>query len=158
MILMTDKEIKRLIELIGKLKSSRLLPPKMPYEVWMAIQSIVPLPSVEVVITQNGKNFLLVYRKDQYWNGWHIPGGFLLYKESPQEACQRLAKKEVGIKVNFKSLITAYMWPDHPYGSPLSLVCLCTSKEKPKEGKFFSKIPSPMIPHHGDFIKEFLLR
>ena len=121
------------------------------------MHGIVPLPSVEVLITKTGKDFLLTYRDDDYWHGWHIPGGFMLYQESIEHACQRLARKEVGIKVKFQRLITAYMWLDHPFGSPLSLVCLCTTKDAPSDGQFFTEIPENMVNHHDEFVKEFLI-
>jgi hypothetical protein len=153
---MKREEIKQLTKLLKHLKSEKLVPPNTPFEAWIAIQEIVPTPAVEVLITRTGKDFLLVLRKDKHWNGWHIPGGFMLYQESIEDACNRLAKRELGNAVKFEKVITAFMWPDHPYGSPLSLVCQCKTSQKPKTGKFFTNTPSNMIPHHDKFIDEFL--
>ncbi len=153
---MTPEEINQLVKLLTKLKSSDLLPPKMPLPVWKAIHSIVPIPAVEVIVTTTGKNFLLTYRKDADWNAWHIPGGYMHYKESIEDACKRIGQTELGIDVTFDKMIDAYMWPDHPFSSALSLVCVCTTTDTPKDGTFFTEIPKDIIMHHGDFLKTFL--
>ncbi len=131
----------------------------MPREVWKALHKIVPQPAVEVIVTTNGKNFLLTDRHDADWNGWHIPGGYLQYRESIPDACARIAKKELGIEIAFDRLIDAFMWPDHPYSSALSLVCICKASAdvKPKAGEFFTEIPQKMIAHHAGFLRKFLM-
>ncbi len=152
----TPEETAQLAALLKKLPEQNLRSPHMPFEVWKAIQAVVPVPAVEVIITRNGKDFLLVNRKDEHWDGWHIPGGYMLYQEPIPDACARIADKELGIKITFDRLIDAFMWPDHPYSSALSVVCVCTTKDEPKAGEFFTEIPQKMIPHHGDFLKTFL--
>ena len=77
---MNKKEISTLVNLLAKLKTEGLEMPNMPSVVWLAINKLVPLPAVEVLITRSGEEFRLVYRKDQYWDGWHIPGGFYSLK------------------------------------------------------------------------------
>lgn len=153
---MTEKEIKDLESLLIKLKADGLTIPNMPSPIWKAVHQVVSLPAVEVLVTRTGKDFLLNYRKDKNWDGYEIPGGFVGYKESLPEACDRVAKAEIGIPVKFLSVLTAYAWPDHPYGSPISIVCVCRPVGEPKQGQFFKEIPSPVVPHHGDFIKLFL--
>jgi ADP-ribose pyrophosphatase YjhB (NUDIX family) len=153
---MNNGEIGKLCELLKKLKEDNLVPPNTPYEIWLELATLVPMPAVEVIVTRDGKDFLLTRRKDHNWNGWHIPGGFMIYKESINEACQRIALKELQIKVEFIKVIDAYAWKDHPYGAPVSIVCVCESGEKPKEGKFFTEIPSNIINHHSDFLRGFL--
>lgn len=128
----------------------------MPLDVWKAIHAVVPIPAVEVIVTKTGRDFLLTNRKDEDWDGWHIPGGYMHYRESIPDACLRVAKKELGIDVTFNKFIDAFMWPDHPYSSALSLVCVCRTSETPKEGEFFTEIPKKMIPHHGEFLEKFL--
>lgn len=153
---MTQKEKDTLIHLLKKLKSENLLIPYMPLDVWYAVNSIIPLPAVEVLLTRSEKDFLLTYRRDNLWDGWHIPGGFIAYKETLADACDRVARRELGISVKFEKLVTAYVWQDHPYAGSISLVCKCTALEEPKEGKFFTEIPKDIIRHHGEFIQEFL--
>ncbi|TSC59488.1 MAG: NUDIX hydrolase [Candidatus Peregrinibacteria bacterium Greene0416_62] len=153
---MTSEEIAQLVALLRKLPESNLLPPNMPLDVWKAIHGIVPIPAVEVIVTTTGKNFLLTYRKDADWDGWHIPGGYMHYRESIPDACRRIAKQELGIDITFEKCIDAYMWPDHPYSSALSLVCICKTAGIPNTGEFFTEIPEKMIPHHWAFLSIYL--
>lgn len=153
---MTQKEISLLINLLKKLKREKLTPPNMPFTLWRTIISIVPIPSVEVIITRSGKDFLLTYRKDQDWDGWHIPGGFILPRESIENACQRVAQKELGMKVEFQKIVSAFSWPDSPYGNDFSLICICSTGEEPKVGKFFTEIPEKIVSHHREFLEKFL--
>ncbi len=142
--------------LLRKLRTDDLLPPKMPLPVWKAIHALVPIPAAEVIVTRTGKDFLLVNRKDEDWDGWHIPGGYLHHKESIPDACKRIAKTELALDVSFKQCIDTFMWPDHPYSSALSLVCVCTATGTPSAGEFFMEIPEKMIPHHREFLETFL--
>ncbi|OGJ62184.1 hypothetical protein A3C37_01700 [Candidatus Peribacteria bacterium RIFCSPHIGHO2_02_FULL_53_20] len=153
---MTSEEITQLVSLLKKLPKENLLPPHMPLDVWKAIHGIVPIPAVEVIVTTTGSNFLLTHRKDADWDGWHIPGGYMHYRESIPDACRRIAKKELGIDITFEKFIDAYMWPDHPYSSALSLVCVCRTTDVPGDGEFFTEIPKEMIPHHEGFLRTFL--
>jgi ADP-ribose pyrophosphatase YjhB (NUDIX family) len=153
---MNESDQKKLVKLLKNLKKEKMYPPNMPFEIWRAIQDLVPTPTAEVIITRTGKDFLLVERRDKFWGGWHIPGGFMAMGESSETACNRFSQKDLGIKVKFEKIVHVHAWTDHPYGHPLSLVCVCKPIGEPEAGEYFTKIPSPMIPHHGDFIKAFL--
>jgi len=153
---MTEKKIQQLINLLKELKSSRLLPPNMPFKVWKELVTIVPAPAVEVLVTRNGKDFLLTERHDKFWNGWHIPGGFLLVKENIEEACNRLATKELGINVNFQYILSTYTWLNHPYANAISIICVCHPKREPTIGKYFTKIPNSTIKIHKQFLESYL--
>lgn len=153
---MTEQEIETLISLLHKLKKNNLHSLNVPLPLWYALCSVVTQAAVEVIITTNYKNFLLTERHDKHWDGWHIPGGFIGYRESIEEACIRVAQREVGITVHLEKVITAYSWKDHPYASAVSIVCICTSDQKPTDGKFFTIIPKNIINHHDEFIQEFL--
>ena len=154
---MTEEKIQQLVDLLKELKASNLLPPNMPFQVWKELVTIFPAPAVEVLITQNNKNFLLTERHDEFWNGWHIPGGFILAKENIIDACNRLAQKELGIGVEFQKILTTYAWPNHPYANALSIVCVCKPLGDPKVGKYFTKIPENVIKNHIQFLETFLL-
>ncbi len=153
---MTPDQIALLTQLLQQVKNEHLLSPNMPLSIWKALHQVVPIPAVEVIVTRTGKDFLLTYRSDADWDGWHIPGGYMLYRESISEACERIANKELGIALTFERVIDAFMWPDHPTSSALSLVCVCQTSEKPKDGRWFTEIHSKMIPHHGEFLRTFL--
>lgn len=152
---MTNKDRVSLISLLDKIKKENLTVPNMPLDIWYALNKILPLAAVEVIVTNTGKDFLLTKRKDLFWDGWHIPGGFIGLNESIENACKRVAKEELGISVEFIEVLDAYVWPDHPYASSISIICKCKTSDKPKTGKFFTKIPKNIVNHHDEFIKIF---
>ena len=149
-------EERELARLLRKLTDAGLRSPRMPAEVWRLLHGLVPQPAVEVVVTRTGRDVLLNHRRDRDWDGWEIPGGFMLYHESVEDACRRIAEREIGTSVAFERIVTAYMWPDHPYGSPLSLVCLCRPLGEPTRGRYFEELPDGMVPHHADFARRAL--
>lgn len=153
---MTKNSIAKLVKLLKELKKDDLLPPKMPFEVWTEIMTMVVAPAAEVLITRDGKDFLLTERNDKYWKGWHIPGGFMLPKEKLEDTCERLALKELGMEVEMKEVLMIETWKNHPYANALSIVCLCHPKGEPKVGKFFTKIPISTIKEHKKFLNKFL--
>jgi ADP-ribose pyrophosphatase YjhB (NUDIX family) len=129
----------------------------MPYPAWRALADLVPQPAVEVLISRTGSDFLLVYRKDEHWDGWHLPGGFMIPGESIAEACNRIAEREVRSSVTFERFVLAFAWPWHPYAHPVSLVCQCALRGgEPQAGTFFTELPSRMVLHHADFVGAFL--
>lgn len=133
----------------------------IPEVAWMQLHRIVPMPAVELIIHQNErKEFLLTMRRDKFWNGWHIPGGFILQRETIPDATKRIVQRELKIQgvTNIKP-IAIKKWDKHPYGSPISLVLVCSAVgkiEETEEMRFFDHIPTPIIPNHEEFLGEFL--
>lgn len=153
---MTEEEIKLLDKLLNQLITDDLAVPNMPKPIWKTLHRLIPWPAVEVLITQNGKDFLLTYRKDENWDNWHIPGGFMFPCEQVEEACRRVAKRELGIDIKFVKLLMTHAWQTNDHGTALSLLCVCKPLGKPQDGKFFTEIPEGIIPEHGEFVKKFL--
>lgn len=153
---MTEEQQAELISLLRLLKKDDLAPPKTPYEIWLEIGRLFPLPVVEVIVTRTGKDFLLTERHDKFWNGLHIPGGFVLYGESIAQACNRIAQKELGIDVKFEKVINAHAWEEETQGRPISIICECKPLGEPNDGKFYSDIPAEIIKEHKPFLKTFL--
>lgn len=153
---MKPAEIETLKNLLHRLKDANLQPPNTPYEIWKELATLVPLPTVEIILTHNEKDFLLTYRKDEIWDGWHIPGGFILSKESIENACRRIAERELNIPISLTKIIDVYAWPDHPQSNPISIICVCKPEKEPEVGKFFTQIPKTTIKHHSDFLRTFL--
>ncbi len=134
----------------------------VPPVAWEALHRYVPIPTCELLISRNnGREFLLTYREDQYWRGWHIPGSFNRKPESLEETCQRIAREEVGIEgVEGLHAIALCKWDEHPYGAPLSIVLVGQPVgipiEKPGEMGWFDRIPSPIVTNHGKFLASYL--
>lgn len=123
------------------------------------------LPYVEVLlfrVVQDQWKFFLTYRKDEHFDGWHIPGGIWRTEWSIREACREVAKREIRSRVRFIEKVYDEKWFDHPYGYPHSFVCVCflgygvSYPQETETQRFFSEIPSPMVRHHVEFIGKAL--
>ncbi len=64
-----------------------------------------PIPTVDIII-EIGEKIVLIERKNPP-HGWALPGGFVDYGESYEDAAQREAKEETGLTVtNLKQFHT----------------------------------------------------
>ena len=61
-----------------------------------------PVPTVDIIIEIDPRHILLIKRKNPPW-GWAIPGGFVDYGESLEDAAIREAKEETGLDVTLIS-------------------------------------------------------
>lgn len=123
----------------------------------------VPRICVELVIFK-GKKFLLTKRSIYPFKGfWHFPGGGVLFKEKVSETIQRVATKELGVKVAPEKLLGYLEIPKDGYRHGVSLVFKCrivgkkepTALEGSTEVSFFSKTPMKTVPYHKKFLERF---
>jgi ADP-ribose pyrophosphatase YjhB (NUDIX family) len=130
--------------------------PNLPFDVWSAIGQLVVQPAVELVIEDEHGGVLLTHRKDEHWDAWHIPGGFMSPGESFQAACSRTARRELGVDVTFSCVIDVASWSNHPYVNMISLFCRATIDRGgvPADGSFFApdKLPDVIVPAHAEFL------
>ncbi|MCK4910176.1 MAG: NUDIX hydrolase [Thermodesulfovibrionales bacterium] len=68
-----------------------------------------PLPTVDTII-EYGEGVVLIKRKNPP-PGWAIPGGFVDYGESLEEAAVREAQEETGLTVRLKRQMHTYSDP-----------------------------------------------
>ncbi len=68
-----------------------------------------PLPTVDIII-EYGEGVVLIKRKNPPY-GWAIPGGFVDYGESLEEAAVREAMEETGLVVRLKRQMHTYSDP-----------------------------------------------
>ncbi len=69
-----------------------------------------PVPTVDIIIRM-GERIVLIERKNPPF-GWALPGGFVDYGESFEEAAVREALEETGIEVRLVWLLGVYSGPD----------------------------------------------
>jgi len=69
------------------------------------------VPSVNVVVVNDGGDILLIRRTDN--DNWAIPGGGMDLGESIQEAGVREVKEETGIDIEVTGLVGIYTNPRH---------------------------------------------
>lgn len=129
---LTDQEVKDLVRLLKKVR----LP--VPYPVFIALCKSVPLIAVDLLLVNNKNQVLVTYRKDEFYDGWHIPGSILRYKEKVEDAYTRVAREELGLKqisnVKFERYFSYLDAREHG----IVLLFTARSKERPKDGKYFS--------------------
>jgi len=132
----------------------------------LKMQHKSPKLTVDAVIL-NGDSIVLVKRKNPPFQGmWALPGGFVEYGETVEEAVNREAKEETGLHVWVEKLIGVYSDPDRdPRGHTVSVVFFCKplsselrADSDAKEARYFnlSNLPQLAFDHIkvvGDALK-----
>lgn len=142
-----------------------LLKKPLTYQEYKTIYSKVPRITAEVLlITEQG--ILLTYRNIQpHKDEWHIPGGTIYFKESPENAVKRVAKEELGIDVTVEKLIGYIEYPDEDkaggFDYPIGLAFICKTKDEKvivndqaSEAKFFKTLPQNMVKEQKEFLQK----
>lgn len=81
-----------------------------------------PLPTVDVLVHVPGRGIVLVERKNPP-HGWALPGGFVDYGETCEQAAVREAKEETGLDVVLTGILGVYSDPSRdPRGHTISVV------------------------------------
>lgn len=93
-----------------------------------------PIPTVDVIIEIEAKGIILIKRKNPPY-GWAIPGGFVDYGESLEEAALREAKEETNLDVKLVRQFHTYSDPGRdPRHHSISTVYVAKGKENPRPG------------------------
>lgn len=124
-----------------------------------------PKLTVDGVVVR-GNKILLIKRKNKPFKGkWALPGGFVEYGETVEEAVAREAAEETGLDTEIKQIVGVYSDPDRdPRGHTISIAYLLSVKGgTPKGGddasdaRFFDadELP-PLAFDHDKIIKDAL--
>jgi len=70
-----------------------------------------PFPTVDIIIEMNGQKVLMIKRKNPPY-GWALPGGFVDYGESLEQAAIREAREETSLEVELLYQLGAYSDPN----------------------------------------------
>ena len=70
-----------------------------------------PVPTVDIIIETEGEKIVLIQRKNPPF-GWALPGGFVDYGESLEEAAVREAREETSLEVNLVRQMHTYSDPN----------------------------------------------
>jgi ADP-ribose pyrophosphatase YjhB (NUDIX family) len=91
-----------------------------------------PIPTVDIIIEIESKEIILIKRKNPPY-GWAIPGGFVDYGESLEEAALREAKEETNLDVEQLRQFHTYSDPQRdPRHHSISTVYVAKGRGKPR--------------------------
>jgi len=93
-----------------------------------------PIPAVDVIVELEGRGVVLVERRNPP-HGWALPGGFVDYGESLEQAARREAEEEISLKVEDLRQFRAYSDPARdPRHHTISVVFIARAKGEPRGG------------------------
>ena len=122
-----------------------------------------PIPTVDIIIEVEGGGIVLIRRKNPPY-GWALPGGFVDYGESVEEAAVREAREETSLEVELKRQFHVYSSPDRdPRGHTLSVVFIATARGTPRggddaaEARVFTRdqLPSQIAFDHAQILRDY---
>ncbi len=128
-----------------------------------------PLPTVDIIIERGGARsqvpeIVLIERKNPP-KGWALPGGFVDYGESVEEAAIREAKEETGLDVELTHLLGVYSRPDRDdrfHTISTVFVARATGRlqagDDASKAQFFAttQLPQPIAFDHAEIIADYL--
>ncbi|MEA2053695.1 MAG: NUDIX hydrolase [Candidatus Thermoplasmatota archaeon] len=122
-----------------------------------------PKLTVDGVVIKDKKILLIKRKNDPFKGRWALPGGFVEYGETVEEAVVREVKEETGLETTVQSLLGVYSDPDRdPRGHTVSIAYLLSVKKGlPKGGddasdtKFFdlNALP-PLAFDHAQIVRD----
>ncbi|NOY64377.1 MAG: NUDIX hydrolase [Nitrospirae bacterium] len=121
-----------------------------------------PLPTVDIIIEING-GVVLVKRKNPP-HGWALPGGFVDYGESLEDAAVREAKEETGLDIKLVRQFHTYSKPGRdPRFHTITTVYIAKAKGTPRAGDDAKEVgifqrdnlPDNIVFDHKDILDDY---
>lgn len=121
-----------------------------------------PFPTVDIIIEIDDR-IVLIHRKNPPL-GWALPGGFVDYGESLEQAARREAKEETSLDIQLISQLGAYSEPDRdPRQHTISVVFRARAKGVPQAGDdaggigLFNRenLPEELAFDHGQILSDY---
>jgi len=125
-----------------------------------------PIPTVDIIIEIESNGIVLIKRKNPPY-GWAIPGGFVDYGESLEEAALREAKEETNLDVKLIKQFHTYSDPIRdPRHHSISTVYIAKAKGIPQanddavEIGIFTKsnLPEKIAFDHRSILNDYFKR
>jgi len=121
-------------------------------------------PIAADVITEIGERIVLIERKNIPY-GWAIPGGFVDFGETVEQAALREAREEISLDVELRALLGIYSRPDRdPRGQTISVVYIGRASGTPvaqddakSAGLFLpDQPPAPLAFDHAAILADYI--
>ncbi|UCC39185.1 MAG: NUDIX hydrolase [Candidatus Aminicenantes bacterium] len=94
-----------------------------------------PVPTVDIIIEihrEDGKEGVVLIKRKNPPFGWALPGGFVDYGESLEDAAIREAKEETSLDIQLKNQLHTYSDPERdPRQHTISTVYVAKARGKP---------------------------
>ncbi|MEJ2093220.1 MAG: NUDIX hydrolase [Syntrophobacterales bacterium] len=123
-----------------------------------------PTPTVDIIIEYQSQGLVLIERQKPPY-GFALPGGFVEYGESLEEAAVREAKEETGLDVKLLGQFHSYSDPHRdPRQHNITTVFIARGAGTPQAASdakslaIFSpdNLPSPLAFDHAQILKDYL--
>jgi len=124
-----------------------------------------PFPTVDVIIELT-EGVVLIERKNEPF-GWAIPGGFVDYGESLENAAARESREETGLEISDLRLLGCYSDPARDErGHNISTVYVAKAHGTPRAGDDaaglavfpLDALPQPLCFDHGQILADYRKR
>jgi 8-oxo-dGTP diphosphatase len=121
-------------------------------------------PIAADAIIEIGDRIVLIERKNIPY-GWAMPGGFVDFGETVEQAAIREAKEETSLDIELRALLGVYSRPDRdPRGQTISVVYIGRTSGTPiahddakGAGLFFpDQPPSPLAFDHIEILADYI--
>jgi 8-oxo-dGTP diphosphatase len=121
-----------------------------------------PYPTVDIII-ETGHGIVLIERKNPP-SGWAIPGGFVEWGESLEEAAVREAREETSLRVELIRQFHTYSDPRRdPRHHTITTVYIGSADGAPRAADdagavgIFTRaaLPSPLAFDHADILNDY---
>jgi 8-oxo-dGTP diphosphatase len=122
--------------------------------------------ATDALIVKSNKILLIKRKFEPYKNYYALPGGFVEYSETCENACKREVLEETNIKIKIKHLVGVYSNPDRdPRNHTISICYACsylTGKLKSGDDATdvywidLEKLPKKIAFDHKIMIEDFL--
>ncbi|GJL77533.1 MAG: NUDIX hydrolase [Nitrospinaceae bacterium] len=122
-----------------------------------------PVPTVDIII-QLGKNAIVLIERANPPHGWALPGGYVDYGESLEEAAVREAKEETSLDIELLSQFHTYSDPQRDSRQHnISTVFVARSSGIPKGATdarradvfFEDSLPGPLVFDHSQILRDY---
>lgn len=121
-----------------------------------------PFPTADIIV-ETGSGIVLIKRKNPPY-GWAIPGGFIDYGESAEDAARREIREETGIEITGLTQFHTYSDPSRdPRFHTLTVVFTAQAESLPRAGDDAAEagiftadnLPSPLAFDHGRILADY---
>jgi ADP-ribose pyrophosphatase YjhB (NUDIX family) len=125
-----------------------------------------PVPTVDIIIEVDGGKVILIKRKNDPV-GWALPGGFVDYGESLEEAAIREAREETSLGITLVEQMHTYSRPDRdPRQHTISTVYVAKGRGLPEAADDAAEIgaftqdslPDPLMFDHKEILSDYFKR